>query len=114
MNVVSWYDFDTMKRKERLTVTVDAALVQAGNQAVKEGRADSLSGWVNLALAERQAKERRLLAMAEAIADYEARFGEISAEEMAAQQRADQRAALVVRGPRRARSRPTRARGRAA
>jgi nucleotide-binding universal stress UspA family protein len=103
-----------MARKERLTVTVDANLVEAGNQAVAAGRADSLSGWVNLALAEREAKERRLLAMAQAVAEYEARFGEISPEEIAAQQRADQKAAIVVRGPRRARTRTTRTRGRAA
>jgi hypothetical protein len=101
-----------MGRKARLTVTVDANLVVAGNQAVAAGRAASLSGWVNLALAEREAKERRLRAMAEAVAEYEARFGEISNHEMAAQQRADQKAAIVVRGPRRARG--TRARGRAA
>jgi hypothetical protein len=94
-----------MRRKERLTVTVDADLVKAGNQAVASGRADSLSGWVNLALAERKAKEQRLLAMAEAVAEYEARFGEISPEEIAAQQRSDQRTAAVVRGPRRARTR---------
>jgi nucleotide-binding universal stress UspA family protein len=103
-----------MARKERLTVTVDANLLEAGNQAVAAGRADSLSGWVNLALAEREAKERRLLAMAEAVTEYEARFGEISPEEIAAQQRADQKAAIVVRGPRRARTRTTRTRGRAA
>ena len=95
-------------------MTVDANLVEAGNQAVAAGRAESLSGWVNLALAEWEAKERRLLAMAEAVAEYEARFGAISAEEIAAQQRADQKAAIVVRGPRRARTRTTRTRGRAA
>lgn len=48
-------------RKERLTVTVDRTLLDAGNQAVSDGRADSLSAWVNLALAERVTKERRLL-----------------------------------------------------
>jgi uncharacterized protein len=35
-------------------------------------------------------------AMAEAVASYEARFGAISAEELAAQQRADKKAAIVV------------------
>ena len=73
-----------MPRKERLTVTVDANLVAAGNQAVAAGRAESLSGWVNRALAEREAKERRLLAMAAAVARYEARFGTISEDEIAA------------------------------
>lgn len=103
-----------MKRKGRLTVTVDEQLVQAGNQAVKAGRAQSLSGWVNLALAERAAKERRLQAMAESIAAYEAEFGVISAEELAAQRRADERAAIVVRGPRRQPKRSNHGRGRAA
>lgn len=92
-----------MNRKERLTVTVDVALVEAGQRAVAAGRASSLSGWVNQALAEREAKERRLIALAEAVADYEARFGAISAEELAAQRRADERGARVVRGPRRPR-----------
>jgi Arc/MetJ-type ribon-helix-helix transcriptional regulator len=89
------------RRKERLTVTVDGDLVKAGNEAVAAGRAESLSGWVNAALAEREAKERRLRAMAEAVAAYEKEFGTISAEEMTAQQRADDRAAVIVRGPRR-------------
>ncbi len=66
------------KRKARLTVTVDAELVQAGNRAVRAGRAESLSGWVNVALAEREAKERQLRAMADAVAAYEAEFGPIS------------------------------------
>jgi hypothetical protein len=88
------------RRKERLTVTVDAELIVAGNRAVKAGEADSLSGWVNDALAEREAKARRLRGMAEAIAAYEAEFGVITEEEMAAQRRADARAAIVVRGRR--------------
>ena len=86
------------KVKERLTVTVDAELVLAGNRAVKAGRAESLSGWVNDALAEREARERRLNAMAEAVTAYEAEFGHISPEELAAQLRADERSAVVVRG----------------
>jgi hypothetical protein len=84
--------------KERLTVTVDPAFVEAGNDAVSEGRAESLSAWVNSALAERVAKERRLTALAEAVAAYEDRFGTISSEEIDAQARADREAAVVVRG----------------
>ena len=94
------YDYGMTIKKERVTITVDAHLVEAGNKAVASGRADSLSGWINLALTERLEKERRLVAMAEAIATYEARFGQISAEEIAAQERADRQAAIVVRGPR--------------
>jgi hypothetical protein len=87
------------KHRERLTVTLDPVLIQAGQRAVAAGRAESLSAWVNLALVERAAKERRLKAMAEAVATYEARFGAISSEEMAAQARAGREAALVVRKP---------------
>ena len=89
-------------RKGKLTVTVDQELIRAGTAAVADGRAESLSGWVNLALVERAAKERRLQAMAEAVAVYEAEFGEISDAELAAQERADRRTAVVVRSrPRR-------------
>jgi hypothetical protein len=88
-------------RKERLTVTVDRELIRAGHRAVAGGLAESLSGWVNLALSELCAKERRLRAMAEAVAAYEAEFGAISESEIAAQQRADRRSAVVVRGARR-------------
>ncbi|CAN5863341.1 hypothetical protein BH11GEM1_BH11GEM1_20340 [soil metagenome] len=84
-------------RKERLTVTVDRTLLAAGNQAVADGRADSLSAWVNVALADRAAKERRLAAMLDAVACYEAECGEISDREMAAQAREDRSAAVVVR-----------------
>lgn len=91
-------------RKERVTVTVDRLLLRAGSQAVSAGRADSLSGWVNLALAERVVKEHRLQSLAEAVAGYEGEFGEISAAELAKQVRTDQRSAVVVRGSGRGRS----------
>jgi len=79
-------------------VTVDRDLVKIASQAVAAGRAESLSGWVNLALTERVNKERRLLAMVAAVAAYEAEHGAITAEEMLAQERADRRSAVVVRG----------------
>ena len=84
-----------MRSKERLTVTIDSELIEAANHAVAEGRVTSLSGWVNLALTERAAKERRLRALA--IADYEDAFGEITAAEHVDQERRDRRNAIVVR-----------------
>jgi Arc/MetJ-type ribon-helix-helix transcriptional regulator len=84
-------------RKERMTVTVDRALVEAANQAVASGRASSVSTWVNTALAERVAKERHLQALAEAVAGYEAEFGAISAAELVVQQRADRHTSIAVR-----------------
>jgi len=98
------------QRKERITVTVDRDLIQAGSNAVAAGRAESLSGWVNLAMAEQAAKERRLRAMAEAVATYEAQFGVISQAELLAQARADASSAVVVRGRRKATPRHARRR----
>lgn len=95
--------------KERLTVTVSPQFVEAGNEAVAEGRAESLSAWVNLALAERTAKERRLKALGAAVASFEAQFGVITAAELEAQRRADSASAHVARGATR---RPTKARRR--
>ena len=86
-------------RKERLTVTVDPELVEAGNHAVATGLADSLSGWVNRALVEQVTRDRRLQSLAEAIAAHEVDHGEITMEEMAALARRDRQAAEVVRGP---------------
>lgn len=86
------------KRKERLTVTVDAELLAVANDAVERGSADSLSAWVNEALAERAERDRKLAAGLDAVAAYEAEFGEITEAEIAAQHRADRAAAIVVRG----------------
>ena len=84
-------------------MTVDRDLVAAANDAVATGRAESLSGWVNQALAEQIAKERKLRAMADAVATHEAEYGAISEAELALQARADRAAAVVVRGRRRSR-----------
>lgn len=62
------------------------------------GLADSVSGWVNAAPVERVARDQRLLSLSDAIDAYEAKFGEITADEMAAPARRDREAAVVVRG----------------
>ena len=99
-----------MSTKERLTVTVDPDFIDAGNDAVAEGRAESLSAWVNAALAERVAQERRLAALARAVEEYEERFGTISAQELADQARADRESAVVLRGNRAGRTKRKRRR----
>ncbi len=83
--------------KQRLTVSVGPELAAAAAAAVREGRADSVSGWVSDALVEKVAREARLPALAEAGAAYEAEHGEISPEELADQARADRDAAAGVR-----------------
>ena len=84
-------------RKERLTVTVDADLLAEANAAVESGAADSVSAYVNDALAAQSARKRRLAALDRAIKDYEAEFGEITEEEMAEQHRKDRVNAIIVR-----------------
>ena len=79
-------------------MTVDPELVEAGNRAVVDGRADSLSAWVNAALRDRALQDQRLRSLAEAIAGYEADHGVITDDEMAAQARRDREGAVVVRG----------------
>ena len=85
-------------RKKRLTVTVDPVLVEAGQRAVAAGQADSVSGWVSAALEDRILRDHKLAFLAAAVADYEDEFGEITAEEIARQRRADREDARVVRG----------------
>lgn len=88
-------------KKQRLTVTVDPDLVEAAQRAVESGQADSVSGWVSAALADKIRRDRKLALLAAAVADYEHEFGEITAEEIHAQQRVDREDAVVVRSRRR-------------
>lgn len=89
-----------MTSKQRLTVMVDPALVAAGNRAVASGSAPSLSAWVSPAIAEQARRDGKLEKLRAPIADYEAEFGEIAAEEIAAQRRKDREDAAVVLGRR--------------
>lgn len=91
-------------RKQRLTITVDSELVAAARAEVEAGRADSVSGWVGVAIRERAERQRRLALLAEAVADFEAEFGEIGGDEIASNRRADRERSRVVRGPRGGRS----------
>jgi Arc/MetJ-type ribon-helix-helix transcriptional regulator len=71
-----------MASKQRLSASVDHDLIEAGQAAVEAGRAASLSAWVNEALRERTEHERRLRALDEFIADYEAEQGAFTEEEI--------------------------------
>lgn len=88
-------------KKRRLTVTVNPELIEAGQKAVASGEAESVSGWVSAAIEDKIRRDRKLHLLRAAIADYEQEFGEITVEEIAAQQRSDRRDATVVRGGRR-------------
>ena len=84
--------------KQRLTITVEPSLVEAGQLAVERGEADSMSAWVNAALTDRVRVDEKRRLLAAAIADYELEFGEITADEIEAQRRHDRQNATIVRG----------------
>jgi Arc/MetJ-type ribon-helix-helix transcriptional regulator len=86
-----------MSTKERLSVTVDAELVRFGNQVVADGRAESLSSWVNTALRAALERDEKLRAMDAVIAEYEAEHGEITEADMIAAERELQARAIHVR-----------------
>lgn len=79
-------------------MSVDADLVEAGQATVSAGDAESLSGWVNLALRRQVEHERRLRGIDEFIQIFEAEHGEITEAEMDAAARDMRSRATVVRG----------------
>ena len=97
-NVGSSYD-DRMKGKQRLSASVDAELMQAGHEAVAEGRAENMSAWVNDALRLKADHDRRMRALDEFLAAYEAEHGEITGEEIRAAARRARARSSVVRAP---------------
>jgi Arc/MetJ-type ribon-helix-helix transcriptional regulator len=89
-----------MSSKERLSASVDADLMAVAQEAVAQGRAESVSAWVNEALRLKVAHDRRLRAVAEFVAAFEAEHGEITEDEMReAARRARGRAVVVRDGP---------------
>lgn len=84
-------------RKRRVTITVDDNLADAAAAASAAGDAESVSAWINEAIAQRVARDQRLAALGELIAAYEAEFGEITDDELAEQEQADRDAAASQR-----------------
>jgi Arc/MetJ-type ribon-helix-helix transcriptional regulator len=88
-----------MSAKQRLSASVDAELMVAAQQAVSDGRAENISMWVNDALRLKADHDRRLHALDDFLAAYEAEHGEITGDEMrAAARRARERAIVVGSG----------------
>ena len=87
-----------MSAKERLSASVDAELVAAAHEAVARGQAESVSAWVNDALRLKADHDRRLAALDEFLAAYEAEHGEITEQEMHDAARKAKAGAVVVRG----------------
>lgn len=76
---------------------MDEDLIEAGRSAVASGRAESLSAWVNDALRQQAEHERRLRALDEFIADYEAEHGAFTDAEIAETTRRMRARAITVR-----------------
>ena len=87
-----------MSPKERLSASVDADLVAVAQEAVAQGRAESVSAWVNDALRLKAAHDRRLRALDEFVTAFEAEHGEITEAEMNEAARRARGRAVVVRG----------------
>jgi Arc/MetJ-type ribon-helix-helix transcriptional regulator len=87
-----------MSGKERLSASVDAELVAVAQEAVAEGRAESVSAWVNEALRLKVAHDRRLRALDEFVAAFEAEHGQITEAEMREAARGARGRAVVIRG----------------
>jgi hypothetical protein len=81
-----------------LSASVDADLVAVAQEAVAAGQAESVSAWVNEALRLKVVHDRRLRALDEFVAAFEAEHGEISEAEMREAARRARGRAVVVRG----------------
>jgi Arc/MetJ-type ribon-helix-helix transcriptional regulator len=87
-----------MSGKQRLSASVDADLMAVAQDAVAGGQAESVSAWVNDALRLKADHDRRLRALDDFLAAYEAEHGEITEEEMRDAARRARSRAVVVRG----------------
>ena len=84
--------------KRRLSASVGGDLIRAAEQAVADGRAESVSAWVDEAMRRHVEHDQRVRALGEFISAWEAEHGEITQEEMEAAARTARRRAIVVRG----------------
>jgi Arc/MetJ-type ribon-helix-helix transcriptional regulator len=87
-----------MNTKQRLSASVDADLLAAAQEAVTLGQVESVSAWVNDALRLKAERDRRLRALDDFLAAFEAEHGEITDEEMRDAARQARARSVVVRG----------------
>lgn len=87
-----------MSGKQRLSASVDADLMAVAQEAITRGQAESVSAWVNDALRLKADHDRRLRALDDFLAGYEAEHGPVTEEEMRDAARRARGRAVVVRG----------------
>jgi hypothetical protein len=90
LGVLRRRQYDDGMTKRRVTVTLDADVLDAGANAVESGQASSLSAWINAALVRESDRFERLQALREVVAEYEAEHGAFSDDELAEQARLDE------------------------
>ncbi|MGH9162060.1 MAG: hypothetical protein ACRD2X_18990 [Vicinamibacteraceae bacterium] len=100
-----------MSSKQRLSASIDADLLEAARTAVADGRISTVSAWVNEALQRQAEHDRRMRALDDFLATYEAEHGPITDDEIHAASRRARARALVARGSRRSSSRRRRPAG---
>ena len=83
--------------KQRLSASVSADLIHAAERAVAEGRAESVSAWVDEAMRRQVEHDERMRALGEFISAWEADHGAITEAEMAAAVREARQKSIVVR-----------------
>ena len=86
-----------MKGKRRLSASVDADLLRAAEKAARDGRAATVSAWINDALRLKVTHDERLRALSVFVANYEAQHGVIAPEEIESATRRARARALTVR-----------------
>jgi hypothetical protein len=87
-----------MGEKRRISASVDADVFAKAELAVENGNAPSVSAWVNNAMTNQIAHEQRLAALDRYLDAYEAEFGIITADDIAAATRRTRATAIVIRG----------------
>ena len=87
MNAAVTQPYDDRMTKSRITISVDRRYVQAAKEAVRLGEADSVSAWVEKAMAERAENDTHLRGLRQLLADYEAQHGAFTPEELAESER---------------------------
>ena len=89
--------YDECMHKQRVTITVDEALLDEANTAVSAGRSRSVSEWIGEAMAQRRDRDQRLAVLGRLVFEYEAGHGFITDDEIAEQAQRDRDAAASVR-----------------
>jgi hypothetical protein len=97
MNAAVTQPYDDRMTKARITISVDERYVDAAKDAVRLGEADSVSAWVEAAMAERAENDKHLRGLRQLVAEYEDRHGAFTPEELEESERRAMKDAERVR-----------------